>query len=909
MILLAATLALLAAVVTLHRADAGEGSPWLRRWAVGAIALIPAVYAAALLWTASDRIGQLRFDYVGKRLAIGPGMPLTAGGSADGSPDYEDLHDNLLAGLPPHAVELQPRSPTGFAIHVASPSPVVSLGVGGTARTLNSHRLAHGDRILLTSGTVARELAFDARWRSASLSLGGASFELRRGGAVTLDAVLHGLRVAPADGEAYRSAVFRSGGEWRIVLREAAVRVQPSQGGAKVFQPDHTVDDDSVTLALQVVWNGALRTLRRDTVVAKEDGRVEVRFGRPQRIALPPVRGSARWRLTVPGDVNAESLIEVDDHSPRLQGWWSVFDLDPKGIGTLTHLGNSQPVTFGTVFSLGEGDDRVLLRIDRETFPWYLVAELLLFGSFIAVFLGPQMSRDAAFAALVGSGALLLANRLLFAYRAAERPPTFGVDLLTEARVSLWLVMALVLALRTLGWLIAVAGNRAISASMLSWPGAGLLTTSLAILLAQPGPTVLLPIVLLSALVAAIALAGRASVATRLARLREQGAEWRWWYPALVGALVLGLRVVSRWAGMPETLRIGDLRLLLTVIQIPLSVVVVALSLHLVQELELSDGLSLFGALRGVVAVKLFLGCAFVAVAVVAKDSGLFVAQALPYEIGLLALLPPLLRRAGVANLRVRDVFIRGLAALLIVLPALGVLWMNRRPDDLIRLVSWVRTAPLLRPGQQGIPGPAVVADAAGGQGFADSRLLRLYMLSNPGGLTEAGLVASERMATHFSTLEDYGRTGGWWGRGYLATELPRYLGDTHLSDLVPMAFLLPEQGKLGLAGLALLYVVPVLAFALFASARRGARGASSALGGQGIWLTAVALLAVAAPSLFMILGNLNLALFTGKNCALLGVNSLSDAVESGALLGLAALGLALHAGRPARAGNGGGPR
>ena len=45
-----------------------------------------------------------------------------------------------------------------------------------------------------------------------------------------------------------------------------------------------------------------------------------------------------------------------------------------------------------------------------------------------------------------------------------------------------------------------------------------------------------------------------------------------------------------------------------------------------------------------------------------------------------------------------------------------------------------------------------------------------------------------------------------------------------------------------------------------------------------------------------MVLGNVNLALFTGKNCALLGVNSLSDALESGALLGLAALGLALRA-------------
>jgi hypothetical protein len=66
-------------------------------------------------------------------------------------------------------------------------------------------------------------------------------------------------------------------------------------------------------------------------------------------------------------------------------------------------------------------------------------------------------------------------------------------------------------------------------------------------------------------------------------------------------------------------------------------------------------------------------------------------------------------------------------------------------------------------------------------------------------------------------------------------------------------------------------------------------------LAAQGSWIAALALLAFVLPSLYMILANLNYVLFTGKNCSLLALNSMSDVLESAALVGLAAFGAGLR--------------
>jgi hypothetical protein len=171
-------------------------------------------------------------------------------------------------------------------------------------------------------------------------------------------------------------------------------------------------------------------------------------------------------------------------------------------------------------------------------------------------------------------------------------------------------------------------------------------------------------------------------------------------------------------------------------------------------------------------------------------------------------------------------------------------------------------------------------------------------MLASPQRLSESGLIASERVAIHYATLQSYADEGGFAGKGYLASKLPRHLGTTYLSDLVPMVFVLPDFGKLGLLAIAALYLALLLAVPLTAAAvdADGGSGRSS-IGAQGLYVALVALLSVAVPSLYMILANLNLVLFTGKNLSLLSLNSLSDVLQSGVLLALAVLGLGLERG------------
>ncbi|HEX6199256.1 MAG TPA: hypothetical protein VF150_03250, partial [Thermoanaerobaculia bacterium] len=96
-----------------------------------------------------------------------------------------------------------------------------------------------------------------------------------------------------------------------------------------------------------------------------------------------------------------------------------------------------------------------------------------------------------------------------------------------------------------------------------------------------------------------------------------------------------------------------------------------------------------------------------------------------------------------------------------------------------------------------------------------------------------------------------------------------------------------------GMLGLALTYLTVLGAAALALSGSAAAAG--DRWSRQGAWIAVSALLAFALPGLYMILANLNLALFTGKNASLLALNSTSDVLQSGALLGLAAFGLALR--------------
>lgn len=925
MILLLFTLLAAAAVAGLVLAPGRDWPRWIDDGLVVALAFLPLAFAASVLVGSLGELGVLRIEPVGKRLVFGPGLPVTIGGSSADSEDFEDLHAGALSSLPAAVVRLEEWEEGGLRLALESPSPIVRLidlgaqdggdGNGGETRVLNAVALADQDQIVLAGGAEPyTKLVFQDRALGAPrlvLSGDGAGEGDRPlrldadPGLVYLPDALAQLGVEMAPGERYVSAFERVDGDWRLLLREDTVELKSTDGETRRFVRDHPVGND-LRLELQVVWTAnnerILRTVRSDRLRVG-DGQVEVRYGETELLAAElPTETDGRGRLAlavvVPEISEERATVELPDASPRFRGLSALLEVDEDGEATISHLGQTEPLEFGQVYGLGEGlgddgadgaEDRLLVRIDRERFPWFLLLDLALLSVYFLVFLGRMMRIDGALAALVGSVGLLLACRLLFAYRAAARPPDFATGVLTEARVALWVVPGLLVGFYAFAWLVARfstrPGDRLVRRYRVAWPLGGVAVAILGLRLVGGGWGLVVPLLAVGLVVAFLAMApGRRYWAQRVERLQRRGVPWQWWTPLAVGGAILVVRFLFDLLGMPETLRFpGGGRLLWTVFQIPVSVVVVALSLHHLDQLWRTPGPDAARQLLlGVLALLGFLATAFLAVALLVDDTGLVIAQALPYVLAVVCLLgvPALWRSRQGASVDDEPagagLGLRLAAAVLLVLPAVGVVWMNLLPEQAMAVGTTL---------------------AGGGDGVAsfDQRLYRLYMLSDPGLLRDFGLVASERMAVHYETLQDYARLGGWTGAGYLATDLPRYLGATYLSDLVPMVFVLPEMGRLGLLGLVLLYLVPLLGLAFFAAPAGGPSTGRGPLVRQALWLALVALLAFAVPSLFMVLGNLNMALFTGKNLSLLGINSLSDVLEAGLVLGLAVTGLVLR--------------
>lgn len=920
--LLLFTLLTAAAVVGLVLAPRRDWPRWIDNALVVALAFLPLAFAATVLVGSLGELGVLRIEPVGKRLVFGPGLPVTVGGSSADSEAFEDLHSRALASLPPAVVQLEEREEEGLRLALDSPSPIVRVtdldaAAEGAAETrvLNALPLVDQDQIVLAGGGEPYlKLVFQDRALGAPrlILLGDAVGEDDRAvrleadpGLVYLPDVLAEMGVETAAGERYVSALERVDGDWRLLLREDTVELKSADGETRRFVRDHPVADD-IRLELQVVWTAnnerILRTVRSDRLRVG-DGEVEVRYGETQLLAAElPREADGRGRLAlavvVPEISEERATVELPDASARFRGLSALLEVDGDGEATISHLGQTEPLEFGRVYGLGEGlgggdgaNDRLLVRIDRETFPWVLLVDLTLLGLYFLVFLGRMMRIDGALAALVGSVGLLLACRLLFAYRAAARPPDFAVGVLTEARVALWVVPGLLVGFYAFAWLVARfstrPGDRLVRRYRVAWPLGGVAVAILGLRMVGGGWGLVMPLLAVGLVVAFLAMApGRRAWARRVERLQRRGMPWHWWTPLAAGVAILLLRFVFDLLGMPETLRLpGGGRILWTVLQIPVAVAVVALSLHHLDQLWRTPGRDAARQLLlGVLALLGFLATAFLAVALLVDDTGLVIAQSLPYVLAVVCLLgvPALWRsRRGAppedGPEATAGLGLRLAAAALLVLPAVGVLWMNLLPEQAMAV--------------------GTTLSGQGGDGAAsfDQRLYRLYMLSDPDLLRDFGLVASERMAVHYETLQDYARLGGWTGAGYLATDLPRYLGATYLSDLVPMVFVLPEMGRLGLLGLVLLYLVPLLGLAFFAAPAAGPSTGRGPLVRQALWLSLVALLAFAVPSLFMVLGNLNMALFTGKNLSLLGVNSLSDVLEVGLVLGLAVTGLVLR--------------
>ncbi len=915
-LLLAIGLFVAAGSVAVWRSRTGaSGAPLA--WA---IALAPLLLALIILVPSRERLDDLHVLYAGKRLAFDEETPLTLGGAAGGS--AADLAHGLLgpraSRIEIAGEELAETSEVVGAgdpvLRLASPAPMVSVD----GSVVNRFRLEDGDRLRF----AGVEPAIEIELRGSSLVLGERGFEL--GG--RLASLFRGAQVRSLQDAltaltpGHEAGVIRSFlhrprplATWHLVLREEGWTVE--RGGAEVaaFRSLWPLPEGGCELALEVVWGGApqryLRTLRRDRLRFAA-GQVEVRFASPRRQVLPlgGLEEPLELGLVVPNTVDRRPrLLEIDEPSPRFRGLTATLRHTPgEKTPQLTYLGQSRTLEPGALYALGQGTDRMLLAFERPGFPEQLAADLVLYGLFVFVFLGPALRRRPALALIVGAVGLLLACRLLFCLRAASGPPDFALRAYAEARLSLWLVPAALVLGWALAWWLrrlpeAQAGTRASR-----WPVAGLLTAAAGCWLVAPEGNLkwlaLAPALAAVCLWLLFSFGTRPGARERFEQWRSDGFGWRHlWLPAC-GLVLLAARWLSKGVGMPETLRLPavDFRVLWTVIQLPICAVALALSLQLIEQrrAEAAAARNLERAvlrdwLGGIGSVLLFAALAFGAVALIVRDTGLVIAQSLPVVVALLLLVswPRFVRRAGPpgAGLPVKALYAAGLLAA--CLPICLVLLGNARPALLVKAFGWSDAGELEELAELG--------------STRSQQLFRLYMLARPEELQEVGLKPSEQVAVHYDTLNGYAQAAGFRGGGYDSSRLPVHLGSTYLSDLVPMVFMLADFGVAGVVAIALLYAACLAACALAsgrppAERRRYVGAPSARLNRQGLWIAAVAMMAFSLPSLYMILGNLNLVLFTGKNCGLLALNSVSDVLESSAFLGLVAFGLGL-AGRADR--------
>ena len=180
----------------------------------------------------------------------------------------------------------------------------------------------------------------------------------------------------------------------------------------------------------------------------------------------------------------------------------------------------------------------------------------------------------------------------------------------------------------------------------------------------------------------------------------------------------------------------------------------------------------------------------------------------------------------------------------------------------------------------------AVVALSPEGEG---SNYLRFLGFGYPAQLEDVGERESERLAVMFAALRSYTSRPMDEAR-YFTSEVSPHLRATALREHAAAIFLAGEWGPAGTIGVLLLYFLAGhLGWRLAPWGYEADRDDSPALAGRALALLAG--LTFGTASLYMLLANYRLTLFTGKNPYLLGLDSTADLLEALVLAVLFALG------------------
>jgi len=155
-----------------------------------------------------------------------------------------------------------------------------------------------------------------------------------------------------------------------------------------------------------------------------------------------------------------------------------------------------------------------------------------------------------------------------------------------------------------------------------------------------------------------------------------------------------------------------------------------------------------------------------------------------------------------------------------------------------------------------------------------------------PEQIATAGTREAEALDIAFEQMREYSRQGPW-GRGFLNQPEPTELRLAHLSDYVSAVHLLAPFGRLGTAGflLVLLAAAAACSWRRIASDRGRPPDYRAMLGICCLWT-------LAGASAYMILSNLQLVPFTGRNVYLMAASSPSDLIEGLVLAAMALVAL-----------------
>ena len=176
--------------------------------------------------------------------------------------------------------------------------------------------------------------------------------------------------------------------------------------------------------------------------------------------------------------------------------------------------------------------------------------------------------------------------------------------------------------------------------------------------------------------------------------------------------------------------------------------------------------------------------------------------------------------------------------------------------------------------------------------------ILRIWYSVRPDDVGDFATSSAQNLGAAMAHLHDYGACpASQWpgclkGHGYLAIPRPTVLAPYHLNDNVTAIHLIAPFGRLGAAAFLALIAAAALVYT-----RRAVRGGARYVLPPPLALAGIAALwTIFGAALYMILANLEVLPFTGKNVYFLAAASGSDLIEGAILVALA---LAAAAGAP----------